>query len=101
MPKEEDFIRHQKHDINDILEKYDLFCLNNFAYTPGDCLFDSLQVLLHNRYTSMELREGTIQHFKTCLQKNDTEALVSYKHELNANSLMEMHNVNDPEIYLQ
>jgi hypothetical protein len=93
--------RDQKPVINCVLGKYNLLCLDNFAYTTGDCLFDALQVILHNRYTSIELREGTIQHFKTCLQKNDIEALASYQLELNANSLMEMHNVNDPKIYLQ
>ena len=56
---------------------------------------------MYNRYTSIELREGVIQHFEVCLPKKDREALVSYQHELNKYSLMEMHNVNDPKIYLQ
>ena len=94
-------LKNTKDVINDILEKYNLYRLDNFAYTRGDFLFDVLHVLLHNRYTSIELREGVIQHFKYCLEKNDQEALASYQHELNTYSLMEMHNVNDPEVYLQ
>ena len=78
-----------------------MYFLDNFAYNPGDCLFDAFQVLLHYKYTSIELRECIIEHFKTCLQRNDNDALVSYEHELNAQSLVEMHNVTDPEIYLQ
>ena len=74
---------HMKNDIDAILEQHHLFCLNNFAYAIGDCLFDTIQVLLHFRYTSIELREGTIQYFKNCLRKHDVEAILSYRHELN------------------
>ena len=94
-------VKTHKDAIDLVLEKYSLYRLDNFAYTPGDCLFDAFHVLLHNRYTSIELRNGAIQHFKYCLQTNDKEALVSYQHELNTYSLMEMHNVNDPEVYLE
>ena len=94
-------LKNTKDAIDDVLEKYNLYRLDNFAYTPGDCLFDALHVLLHNRYTHIEPREGAIQHFKYCLEKNDQEALASYQHELNTYSLMEMHNVNDPEVYLE
>ena len=94
-------LKNTKDSIDDVLEKYNLYRLDNFAFTPGDCLFDALHVLLHNRYTSIELREGVIQYFKYCLEKNDQEALASYQHELNTYSLMEMHNVNDREVYLQ
>ena len=94
-------IENQTHGINASLEKYNMYCLDEFAYNPRDCLFDAFQVLLHYKYTSIELRECIIEHFKTCLQRNDNDALVSYEHELNAQSLMEMHNVTDPEIYLQ
>ena len=92
---------HHEHAIDTILQKYNLYRLDNFAYTVGDCLFDTFQVLLYNIYTSIELREGIIQHFEVCLAKKDREALVSYQHELNKYSLMEMHNVNDPKKYLQ
>ena len=34
------------------------------------------------------------------MQKQDKEAITSYQIELNSFSLMEMHSVNDPEVYL-
>ena len=49
---------------------------------------------------SIELREGTIEYFKSCLEKQDPEAIASYENELNTCSLMEMHGVNDREVYL-
>jgi hypothetical protein len=63
-------------------------------------LFNALEVLLHFRYTSTEIREGTIEHFRTYLQKQDTKAIASYQLELNRSSLIEMHNISDPEEYL-
>ena len=94
-------LKNKKDAIDDVLEKYNLYRLDNFAYTPGDFLFDALHVVLRNRYTFIELREGVIQQFKYCLEKNDQEALASYQHELNTYSLLEMHNVNDLDVYLQ
>ena len=94
-------LKNTKDFIDDVLEKYNLYRLDNFAFTPGDCLFDVLHVLLQNRYTYIELREGAIQHLKYCLENNDQEALASYQHELKTYSMMEMHNVNDPDVYLQ
>ena len=89
-------LKNKKDAIDDVLEKYNLYRLDNFAYTYGDCLFDALHVLLQNRYTYIELREGAIQHLKYCLEKNDQESLASHQHELNTYSLMEIHNINDP-----
>ena len=83
-------------DIDNVLEIHGLFHLQNFAYVVGDCLFNALQVLLHFRYTSTEIREGVIEHFRACLEKHDEEAIRSYELELNTCSLIEMHNVNDP-----
>ena len=59
------------------------------------------QVLFNSRYTSIELRKGTIEYFRGCLEKQDPEAITSYKHELHKESLIEMHNIHDPEVYLQ
>ena len=47
------------------------------------------------------MRQATIEYFQTCFQKQDMEAIESYHNELNAFSLMEMHNVNDQKVYLQ
>jgi len=33
--------------IEDVLNKNNLFRLKNFAYTLGDCLFDTFEVMLH------------------------------------------------------
>ena len=38
-------------NIDNILEMHGLFRLKDFAYAVGDCLFNTLQVLLHFRYT--------------------------------------------------
>ena len=83
-------------NIDSVLEIHGLFRLQNFAYLIGYCLFNALQVLLHFRYTSIEIREGTIEYFRACLQKQDKEAITSYQIELNSFSLIEMHSVNDP-----
>jgi len=87
-------------NIDNVLQMHGLFRLQNFAYAVGDCLFNALQVLLDFRYTATEIRQGIIEHFRACLEKQDEEAIRSYELELNSNSLIEMHNVNDPEIYL-
>ena len=83
-------------NIDSILEMHGLFRLKNFAYAVGDCLFNTLQVLLHFRYTVTAIREGIVEHFRACLQKQDNEAMRSYELELNSDSLIEMHNLNDP-----
>ena len=44
-------------NINNVLHNHDLFCLHNFSYSIGDCLFDTFQVLLHFKYTSIELEK--------------------------------------------
>jgi Na+-transporting NADH:ubiquinone oxidoreductase subunit NqrC len=64
-------------------------------------LFDSLQVLLHFTYTSVQLRKGTIEYFRKCLEKQDAQAIISYQHELHEQSLIEMHNVSNQELYLE
>ena len=64
-------------------------------------MFDSLQVLFKSRYISIKLREGTIEYFKSCVEKQDPKEITSYKHELHEGSLIEMHNIHDPEAYLR
>ena len=68
-------------NIDSILENHGLFHLQNFAHLIGDCIFNALQVLLNFRYTSIEIREGTIEYFRACLQKQDKEAIMSYQIE--------------------
>lgn len=90
----------EKHNFLLVLQKNHLFCVENFSYLIGDCLFDNLELLLDFRYTSIELRKGTIEYFRDCLGKQDSEAILSYEHELHEASLKEMHNISNREIYL-
>ena len=83
-----------------VLEKHKLLRVNNFLYSIGDCLFDSLELLLCFRYTSVELRKGTVQYFRKCLENQDEEAISSYENELHEQSLKEMHNISSRELYL-
>ena len=56
------------HDnIDQVLHDNGPFRLNALSYTVGDCLFDAFQVLLHFRYSSIDLRNGLIDHFLACL----------------------------------
>ena len=87
--------------IDAILHVHNLVRLNEFAFTVGDCLFDSFQVLVHSKYTSHELRTSTIDYFRTCLANNDPEAISSYTNELHIESLIEMHGIDDCTIYLE
>jgi len=77
-----------------------LFCLRNFAYVVGNCLVNALQVSFHFRYTSTEIREGIIEHFRTCLQKQDKKEIASYQLDLSICSLVEMHKISDLDEYL-
>lgn len=87
-------------NIDIVLKRNGLFRLNAFSYTVGDCLFDSFEMLLHFRYTSNELRNGLIDHFRFCLKNNDVEAIQSYQYELAPDFLYELHGVNDIGTYL-
>lgn len=69
--------------IDDFLEYNSLFCLHDLAYVARDCLFDSLKILLHFMYTSLELWKGTIEYLRSCLQAHDTKALTFYQNNLN------------------
>ena len=61
--------RYSVVNIDNVLQLHGLFRLENFAYAVGDCLFNALQVLLDFRYTTTEIRESIIEHFKACLEK--------------------------------
>jgi len=44
----------EKYKLQLVLEKHHLFRVNDFLYLIGDCLFDSLEILLDFLYTSVE-----------------------------------------------
>jgi hypothetical protein len=78
------------HDnIDVVLHSNALFRLDAFSYTVGDCLFDTFQVLLHFRYSSIELRNGLIDYFLSYFKNGDAEALQSYGYKIFFGSCME------------
>ena len=83
------------------LATFNLFRLQHFHFQPGDCLFDSLAVLVHFRYNSQEIRQGIVNHFRNCLASRDALAISSLDTELNSDFLNSLHRVNDFETYLQ
>ena len=50
-------------NIDIVLMNHSLFRLQEFAYTPGDYLFNAFEVLLHFCYSYIELRNGILDHF--------------------------------------
>jgi hypothetical protein len=94
----EHYIIH--NSIDQVLNTNGLFRLHAFSYTPGDCLFDAFQVLLHFRYSSIELRNGLIDHFLFCLNNGDVEALQSHQYELAYDFLYQLHGIHDVQTYL-
>ena len=87
-------------NIDIVLMKHSLFRLQQFQYTAGDCLFNAFEVLLHFRYSSIELCNGIIDYFLNCLQRNDTEAKESYQCELDPVMLYQLHGIHDVDTYL-
>lgn len=77
----------------DISLKNNLFPLEYFSYTIGDCLFDSLQILHHFHYTSNELQNGLVDYFMLLLSNDDSDALQALAHELHPEILYEIHNI--------
>ena len=82
-------------NIDILLANYGLFRLQNFSYTIGDCLF--IRIYIH--ITWIETRDNRI--LSNLFSKTIYGSNLSYHNEINAFSLMEMHNVNDPKVYLQ
>jgi len=64
-----------------------VFRSDAFLYTVGDCLFDEFQVLLHFRYSSIDLRNGLIDYFLGYLKNGNAKALQSYEYELESDFL--------------
>jgi len=75
------------NNIDCVLKRNGLFRLDAFLYMVRDCLFDSFEVLLHFRYTSNQLRNGLIEHFRLFLNNNDVEAIESYEYEYGINDI--------------
>ena len=90
----------QKSNIEKTLEKHGLYRVEDFKYNVGDCLFDTFQYLLKFQYTSIQICNGIIDFFVSCLHNNVHKALNSYNHELHPESLQELHNVKDTDTYL-
>lgn len=93
--------RHEEETIDIVLKNNKLFRISPFVCNIGDCLFDSLQHLLHMRFTFVELRNGTIDYFLNCLAENDLDALFLYRYELDPQTLNELHGITDVNAYLQ
>ena len=65
--------------IDNVLNRNNLCKIQAFSCAPWDCLFDTFQVLFHFRYSSIELRNGIIDHFFVSLACGDVGALESYQ----------------------
>ena len=73
--------------------------LQAFSYAPGDCLFDTFQVLLHFSYSSTKLWNGLIDHFFVFLAHGDVVALESYQNDLQPQVLYQEHRIHDVDTY--
>ena len=82
------------------LSQSQLFRLQHFHYNVGDCLFDALVVLLHFQYTSIEIREHTVNHFLVCLECGDLAALESLQTDLATDYLQDLHSISSVDDYL-
>lgn len=78
-----------------------MYKLHDFKYNVGYCLFDTFEYLLKFEHTSIEICNGIIDFFTTCLENDDEEAKKSYNHELHLETLKELHNVHDANTYLR
>ena len=86
--------------IDYVLNTNNLFRLEEFSYSPGDCIFNAIEVLLHFPYTSTKLRNDTIYHFLMCLEHSHIEALESFNCELAPDIMYQLHGICDIETYL-
>ena len=63
-------------------------------------MFNALVVIFHFLYTSIEIREGTINHFHVCLECGDLAALESLQTDLAVDYLQDLHSILDVDEYL-
>jgi hypothetical protein len=87
-------------NIDQVLSNNNLFRLAAFSYTAGDCLFDAFQVLLHFRYSLVELHHGMVDHFLLFLHNGNIDALESFQYELGSEFLYQLHDIHDVGAYL-
>jgi hypothetical protein len=87
--------------IDEALEKVQCFPINTFHFKVGDCLFDTVHVLLHGQYMPNELRNGIVNHFLDSLHNDCVEALYSYENELHPSMLYDLHRIQDKQTYLR
>ena len=88
------------HDlIDNVLHSNEVFRLDSFSYTVGDCLFDAFQVLLHFHYSSTDLCNGLIDYLLGCLKNGTVEALESYEYELESDFILKLHGIHDVTTY--
>lgn len=84
-----------------MLSRSCLFRLQDFYYNPGDYLFDTFAVLFHFQFTSLQIREGIVSCFQTCLQNRDQDAFHSQRTDLHHAYLKDLHGVDNSQIYLK
>lgn len=95
------FLAIERNGTNTILRNHTLFSWNNFPYNVGYFISNSMWTLLYFRYRWTKLQEGIIKHFWNCLHEGNTEVVLSYECELSINTLIHMHGVHSPYVYLE
>lgn len=60
-------------NIDDVLNRNDIYKLQVFYYARGDCLFDTFQLLFHIHYSCIRLCNGLMDHFFLCLSYGHLE----------------------------
>lgn len=91
----------QDISIDDALDNMHFFRISSFNFNIGDCLFDTIQVLLHCRYTCAELRNGLVDYFLHSLHHGSDVASSSFSNELHPSLLYDLHKVADQVTYLR
>ena len=86
--------------IVDFLNRNNICRHQAFFYAPGYFLFNTIQVLFHFHYSSIELKNGLIDHFFLCLARGDVHALESYQYDLEPKDLYQEHRIHDVDTYL-
>ena len=91
---------HNK-DIDCTLAKFHLFWLHSFYYEAGDYMFNALAVLSQFHYSTLEIRQGIVNHFCHCLDRGDPMTLLLLWSKLSIEILASLHNVLDVAMYLE
>lgn len=86
--------------IDEALHRAHCFQIDSLNYKVGDCLFDTMHVLLHCRYTANQLRNGLVDHFLHRLHNGCTTAKSSFELDLHPTMLKDLHNIHDKNTYL-